>query len=76
MEQTTLDMTRLTIGLIATFGILFLILTTLTYFMCDRKFWKSVGMVSAVYAICGGLVFFIVAMVSWSFDKSIWEMFL
>lgn len=67
-----IDTARLTIGLMILFGGLFVILTVIVYWLCDRQFWKSLGVVAATYAICGALVFFIVAMVAWSFDKSIW----
>lgn len=70
-----IDTTRLLIGLVILFGGLFVILTTAAYFLCDRKFWTAVGMVAATYAICGALVFFIVAVVAWSFDVPIWEVF-
>lgn len=68
-----IDTTRLLIGLLILFGGLFVVLTTIVYFLSDRQFWRSLGMVAAAYAICGALVFFTVAMVAWSFDVPIWE---
>lgn len=69
-----IDTARLTIGMVILFGGMFVILTGLTWLMTDRKFWRALGMVSAVYAIVGALVFFIVGMVAWSYDQTIWEM--
>lgn len=69
-----IDPVRLTIGMVTLFGGLFIIMTFLTWLMTDRKFWRALGMVSAVYAIVGALVFFIVGMVAWSYDQTIWEM--
>ncbi len=68
-----IDTARLTIGLLILFGGLFVVLTGIVYWLCDRQFWKSLGLVAATYAIVGVLVFFIIAVVAWSFDKSIWE---
>lgn len=69
-----IDPVRLTIGMLILFGGLFVVLSALFYFLTDRKFWKSVGAVAATYAVCSALVFFIVAMVAWSYDQTIWEM--
>lgn len=69
-----IDTTRLAIGMVTLFGGLFILMTFLTWLMTDRKFWRALGVVAATYAIVGALVFFIVGMVAWSYDQTIWEM--
>lgn len=69
-----IDPVRLTIGMVILFGGLFVILTGIAWLMMDRHFWKALGVVAATYAICGALVFFIIGMVAWSYDQTIWEM--
>lgn len=68
-----LDPARLTIGMIALFGGLFLIMLVVTYFACDRKLKVALAIVGGAYAGVTALVFFIVAVVAWSFDTTIWE---